>query len=399
MTTASILILLTSLFLGRAVLSICTVLFFVIQIVLVFYNKENNKYFSKNKLLFPITILLLVMISGFVGGFNNSWLNALIVKIPLLIISIAFLLIQNKKINTTAVHIIFVLLVLGSTFYSISIYLLQSSFYENNYHFAKVIPTILDNDHIRFSWCVVIALICNLHLYINTTIKKWRIIISIVSFWFFIFLHILGSKTGLFIVYTSLLIALFLLVKNIKQLSLILLLIITAPIIAYYTIPTFHTRVHYMQYDYKQFKKGNISGLSDGIRTVSMQAGVSITIQNPFTGVGFGQIENKTNDWYKLHTPQLLNYEKILPSSQFLMFSCGTGIIGLCILILVLLKTLFSNYNKRNIYFIIFYIPVLVSFLFEIPLEGQYGVFLFGFFTNWFLLILPPLNVNANATT
>jgi O-antigen ligase len=271
--------------------------------------------------------------------------------------------------------------------------------YTQGYTQGKVLPTLIDDDHIRFSWCVVIAILFSLHQHFEIQSKRLQIINFALAIWLIFFLHILGSKTGWLFFYGALLIYLIQHFKKIKRTILISLTIgvLLMPILFYHTLPTFKKRIDFIAYDFSFYKKGIYKeGLSDGVRMASVQAAVSITANNLITGVGYGDIKEKTNNWYALNVPQMLDYEKILPSSQFLLVSAASGLIGLAIFLISLLLPFWDKVIWKNTYFCMFYIGAIGSFVFDIPLDGQNSVFVFSFFTWWFVLLgkqkKPPKN-------
>jgi O-antigen ligase len=311
----------------------------------------------------------------------------------------AFCFVQINNVAIYLIHTIFIVLVVGGTIYTMGIYYLDTNALQEQYQYAKVLPTILDNDHIRFSWCVVIALILLLYQHSEINSKRLQRINYVIGLWLFIFLHILGSKTGLLMCYIGVLIYLFYQFKKAKKILLIgiAIILLVAPIIAYNSIPTFKKRIDYIKYDFSFYKKGqHKNGLSDGMRIASIKAGWSIATKSTFTGVGYGDVQEETNKWYDVNM-QLETYEKILPSSQLLIVYTAVGVFGLLIFLFSIAYPLWQKQLRKNVFFILFYVTALFSFIFEIPLEGQYGVFIFGFFSCWFMYLAKIDKVENNA--
>lgn len=387
-----LLVLVSSLFISRVVLSIATITFCIVSIAL-YYNKINKKLLHQHWAIISIaTIVILTLLSGLYSTNTTEWASRLLVKMPLIVLPIGLLIITVNHTIIYFVQALFILLVTIGTVYTMSMYYLQPEATLLAYNTAQVLPTILNNDHIQYSITVVIALLLLTyqHQYIHTNrLKNINIGIGI---WLIIFLHILMCKTGLLLLYTTF----FIYASQKKEwrkpkivLS-ILLVVIALPAICYNILPTVKKRIDYIKYDYSVYSKGlQLHGMSDGVRLISLKAGVSIVKQHPIIGVGYGNVKTATYNYYATNT-NLLPYEKILPSSQYVIVAAATGLVGLLLFVASLVSIFFVKKSRKNIYFVSFYLPILFSFIWEIHLEGQYGVFIFTFFTVWFYKYCTP---------
>jgi O-antigen ligase len=383
-----ILLMLTSFFISRALLSITTVLFITSSFI--FYTKEIfTPNYKKQVHSLSISILFVVAALSFFNSTHiEEWWLRTLVKLPLLLLPFAFIPLRFNDIAISIVHNTYIVLVTGSTIYTMALFYLDPALLQN-YNYAQVLPTILDNDHIRFSWAVVVGIIILLYQHQHIQSKGLRHINIGIGIWLFVFLHILASKTGLLMVY---LVILFLLLKKViveKKIwvFIIILLLFSIPFISYFTVPTFKKRVDFIIYDFSLYSKGiHKEGLSDGARVLSIRAGFAIFSNHPALGTGYGDIKQETDNWYATRY-QLQDYEKILPSSQFLIFAAATGVLGFLLSWWALTMPLFKKLYRQNNYFLQFYIPALISFSFEIQLEIQHGVFIFCFFASWFMYL------------
>ncbi len=383
-----ILLMLTSFFISRALLSITTAVFIVISFA--FYAKEIFTTTYKKK--FGQISLCLIFIVATLSFFNSShveewWLRTL-VKLPLLCFPFAFMQLRYNDMAISIVHNLYTVLITGSTIYTMSLYYLDPELLQN-YNYAQVLPTILDNDHIRFSWAVVVGIIILLYQHSTIQSKGLRNTNIAIGVWLFIFLHILASKTGLLMAYLVLLFSLYkqIVMDKKKWAIAIVIFLFTIPFISYLAIPSFKKRVDFIKYDFSLYSQGiHKEGLSDGARVLSIKAGWHIFTKNPLLGTGYGDVKQATNNWYD-QKYTLQDYEKILPSSQYLLLATASGSIGLLLCCIGLALPLFKKENTQNISFLQFYIPALLSFSFEIQLENQHGVFIFCFFALWFMYL------------
>jgi O-antigen ligase len=297
-----------------------------------------------------------------------------------------------EPVRIFIIHNLFIVLVTGGTVYSMSIYFLYSNEILAGYDQARTIPTLLNNDHIRFSICVIIAGMLLFVQHRQLTSRFLKFINIITGLWLFIFLHILMCKTGLLMAYlaTGIFLVSHFYKKRKPIVIALLILLAVIPWVGYQTLPTFKKRVDYMLYDFSIYSKGYYQeGLSDGVRWLSIKAGLGIVQEHPLTGVGYGDVAAETNRFYDKNY-MLKDYEKILPSSQYLIFAVALGIPVSIFILWILLRPLRINRKSKNTVFLMFYIPMLASMVFEIHLESQYGVFIFCFFTLWFRKFIYP---------
>jgi O-antigen ligase len=391
----------TGLLISRAVLSIALILF-VINGAL--SGKEKLKTIFNDRLFISMLLLFSVpLITGLWSSNTKMWWQATEVKLPLVLLPIGFAALSTiKKEHYVWLSRIFVLLMLCGTAWSMWQYMSNSELIEEAYLRAKVIPTPFDRNHIYFSFTLAVAVLVLYKLFLQATNRSRKIIYIIIAAWFAVYLHILAAKTGLLFLYlTAAVIIIKIIFQNIlhKQGSnkipvlIILFLLIALPFAAYKFSPTFKNRIDYIRYDYSYYSQGKyIEGLSDGNRVLSLQAGLSVFTNNIFTGVGFGDLKQETHEWYDTHYPQMKEYERMLPSSEWLLYACAGGIAAAIIFISALLFLFFYKPLTRDISWWIFITICSLFFLYEVSLEGQFGVFVFVFFLWWWrqsLFIIP----------
>jgi O-antigen ligase len=385
----------TGLFVSRAVLGAGVVVFFVAALVFYGGNRNRNDVALFFALAFAL-LFLLPLVSGIWSADAAEWQRRILVKLPLLLLPPAFYFYRPPPLHFFAVSLLFILFVTCGSLYSVYEYALNSQYTENHYLRAGVMPVSTGNDHIRFSWLVVIACILMLRLLRDIHRRPLRWAGFILIGWLVVFLHILAAKTGLLLLYGALFVFVAgAVIQTRKKWPMLLLLCLPLmPFIAYHTLPTFKNRVQYMLYDYRHYSKNQYrEGLSDGMRLMSLEAGVDIWKKHPAVGVGFGDVAGEVNQWYTAARPRVQPYEQILPSSQLLLYAAGGGVLGLFCFITALLLPLTRRALLRHKYFMAFYVPATLSFIFEIHLESQYGCFIFCFFALWTGLVTPRTKI------
>lgn len=373
----------SAVFMSRALLSVSIIAFVVISLL----HKEHKKQlqiFFQQPLLWSMSLLFIIpLVSGIWSSDLENWKDVMQVKIPLLVLPVAFaspfkLPILQWKILAW----LFIALVTAGTAWSFFHYLSDVGNINENYLRAKTLTTILDNDYVRFSWITAIASLLAGWLGVRV-MKKERILaisLLLVSSWLIIYLHVLAARTGLISLYLGLLIIILSLMIHQKKNTWILLLSIAIiPVTAYFFIPAFQNRIKYLRYEFDYAKHASyIPGSTDPVRVISINAGFSLMMTEPIQGVGFGDIDSETRQWYLKYYPGMKEEDKILPSSEYLLYGAGAGIPGLLVIIFTIAVPFFIKIPRRLLWLSL-NATVAFCFLFDIGLEVQYGVFLYCF--------------------
>lgn len=384
-------LMLAGLFFSRFLLSASMILFIVASFQ--FNNPVNQlKSFFNQPILVGISLLfLLPFISGLWSQDIDTWVSVIRIKLPLLLLPLAFAsnYFIHKK-NWVTLSVILILLTAGATWWSMWHYLVDMDAVHSGYLQAKTMVTPLQNDHVRFSWMVSAGILLAAYLVwqknkLPLQVKAAWIILII---WLIVYLHILAARTGLICFYAMCFIGIMYFIfkkQNIKRSIVALLFLVAIPVLAYFVFPTFQKRVQYNLYDLSVYNKQvYMPGSNDGMRLISIRAGWQVMNNAPFTGVGFGDIHAKTVEWYDHHYPEMIPDDKIYPSSEWMMYGGGTGWIGLFIFLVAMATPFFISPLNQSPVWLMLNVSAALSFLFDIGLEVQYGVFLYSFFVLWF---------------
>ena len=345
---------------------------------------QHLKCFFNDRLLVGITLLFFIpFISGLWSDNKNEWLDLVRIKLPLLFFPVAFAgSWQLSKKQWLQLALVFLLLMFLGTVWSLWQYLQNAEAMQEAYLKAKTLPTPLENDHVRFSWLVCMAGIVCIYLIEKIKLKTIRLLLACLAFFFAAYLHVLSARTGLFSLYifAGLFAFRWLLSKKNKQPAFVLLLLILLmPVIAWLFFPTFQNRVRYIVYDFSYIKKDSyLQGANDGNRILSLKAGWNILQENPF-GIGAGDVFTETKNWYAIHVPQMIEEDKIYPASEWLIYSDAAGWTGFILFTLVMLFPLFVREKENIFYWLSINAIAAFSFLFDIGLEVQFGVFIYLF--------------------
>jgi O-antigen ligase len=379
-----------SLFFSRAVLSAGIISFTAISFIHSDFKKHIRHFFASPLLWGMSLLFFLPLLSGLWSDDKKEWLDILGIKLPLFVLPLAFTSpIKFSKRQWEWLAFVFIILITGATIWCMFHYVNNINTVNEGYLRAKLLVTPLQNDHVRFSWLVSIAILLSAWLSYSNS-KENRIvkrILTIICAWLIIFLHILAARSGLISFYIILIgIVVWLIDKKVRwKYSISLLLILVAfPFIAYKMLPTFHNRVRYFLYDFEYFKKTHyLPGANDAVRVISLKAGWNVMNKEPLTGVGFGDVLSNIKKWDDENYPQMLEADKIYPSGEWLMYGAGCGWPGFLLFSLAMLVPFWVKTSNTLIWWLL-NATAAINFLFDIGLEVQFGVFIYSFIVLWF---------------
>jgi O-antigen ligase len=370
--TASLICLFIGLLVSRALVSFASVLI----VVPFFFNQGGIK---KSYLAALLLLFLPVLLSGYWSADKNSWWNSLSIKLPLLTMLLGLSSVQLSVKRWEQIVWIFLFLVCMGCCWSLLQY---SAEIQEAYLQAKTLPTPADNDHIRFSWLVTIAVVLALRCFLSEKKKIIQYVLLMAIGFLVIYLHILAAKTGLACLYAGCFIYLLYILFFQKKWKVALLVVVIATAMAsvcYYTMPTLRNRIQYVLYDFGNYSKGNMMpGYGDASRWLSIQSGYGIMAQHPVNGVGFGDLRNEVDQWHQTHHPSSLSYERFLPANEWLVYGAGSGLPGLLCFSAGILLLLYAG-TSNNPLSIVLSLTSLIPFIIDDTLEGQYGVVILAF--------------------
>lgn len=376
---------LSSLMLSRAALSVSMIAFIAVSFLHT-DTREQFRRFLQQPLLWGMSLLFIVpLLSGFWSEDKNTWADILQIKAPLLLLPLAFagdIPLQKKQWEWLG--LLFTVLISAGAAWSLFQYLADTAAVHESYLRAKTMLTPLENDHVRFSWLVSVAAGVAGGLAF-TCYKKQRavfyLLLTILA-WLVIYLHLLAVRTGLFSLYIQGGgAAAWLLFKKLewKYGLLLIALLLLLPFTAYKLLPSFQNRVKYLVYDSGFFTKAHYRpGSTDGVRVISLKAGWQLMKEQPLSGTGFGDLQKETGQWYLRNYPEMIEADKIYPSGEWMMYGAAAGWPGFLLFSLSMALPFFAKV-RHLLPWLLLNTVAAFSFLFDIGLEVQYGVFCYSF--------------------
>lgn len=382
------------LFGSRALLSVSIGFFFLLAPMRLGWRLWLEKA-AGDRLVWILALLwLLPLISGGWSENYSSWIDVIRIKLPLLLLPLGWVgLSLDKRAWDRLGWGLVVLSVLGSL-YSLVPWIQDSLLVQSDYLRGKSLPTPLGDDRVRFSWLIV-ALIWWLQMQWSGSISKRRRWIFAAGLFLVLYLHVLAVRIGLVCFY---LLAGFLLIRLSAQprarrwaIPLFLMLLIL-PLGMYWSLPTFRARVDYIRYDWSYTFQGKyLPGGNDAIRMRSLQAAAATIESGPVYGAGFGDIKTKMDLAYAQLQPPSPAPERIYPANEWAVYGVGMGWIGLTAFSLLMIALFFLG-TDDPFRWRCWVLATILSFMTDIGLEVQYGVFLVPFLFLFFRSIDPLKN-------
>jgi hypothetical protein len=381
----SMVLMLVSLFTSRFLLSVGSILFLLAtcahqNIV------QQLRFFLRNPFLVGMSLLFFIpFVTWFWTEDKSMWMRFARIKLPLLLFPIAFA--GNWQLSAKQwkwMASIFIFLVFAGCCWSLWQYVQNIHLVHEQYLRAKTLVTPLEDDHVRFSLIVAIAVICLVQWIKQYPSKHKWLVPTILFIFFVVYLHILSARTGLLSFYFFLMLVVFYLLftRNRKWSIGLSLVIIAMPLLAWVLLPTFQNRLRYNRYDLSNIKENKyVPGGNDGNRVLSLKAGWNVLQNHPF-GVG-GDVVSETYKWYDQNVPQMQASEKLFPSSEPLIYGGFAGWTGLILFFAVMLLPFFQSVKQNYFFWFALNFIMAFSFLFDIGLEAQFGVFIYAFIVLW----------------
>jgi O-antigen ligase len=370
---------------SRATLSFATLLFIMTALAMGSLRAKWEQY-RREPALWGMSILFLIpLLSGLWSTDRQAWLQVMENKLPLLFIPCCIPALRNmRRERTVQLLRIGCGLTIAACIISLSFYARHADDVNASYLRASVMRVAMDNDHVRFAWVLVVQylFLLNLVLEKKRTLERNDFLAAISTLVFLaVYFHVLASRTGLLGFYMVNILAILKYGKRRTKLALAAILVLI-PLLSALLFPSFRNRMRFMAWDYQNYSRGDhTEGLSDAPRVTSIHAGIALVSRHPITGTGFGDLSREIKEWYGVQAPWLKDYERLLPSNEWLLHAAASGLPGAVAFTIAVMLPLFRN--RKDLMWVGFHVVAFVGFLYEIGLETQYGVLLYVFVASW----------------
>ncbi len=348
------------------------------------------RYFKCPELWILSFFFFIVLLSGLYSADKADWLKWVRIKLPYLVLPIAFAgLKQLSKKSFTLILYGFMLT------FCVSTIVILFGYYSN---YAAITESFLRGSaldipfsHIRYSLMLCFSFFCGIYLLqqklflFHPKEKYLQLFLSGVAF---VALHILSVRSGLVALYIGLLyLAVRFMVTEKKFVigTAIIALSVSVPIAAYFLVPSLHNKISYMRYDVGEYSKGEINDNSDAMRLASMKIGLTIWQQYPLIGCGAGDLQAECTSLYQRDYPLVSTANYRLPHNQFIWVLATTGSIGFILFLIAFFVPFFITGLYRHWLAVVFSLSLFSSFFTEHSLEEQMGT---GFYLIFLLLMM-----------
>ena len=224
---------------------------------------------------------------------------------------------------------------------------------------SKAVP-VPHADHIRYN--LLLCLAC---------FAAWSLAKGAVRPWFWrglagfmvLGLHILSVRSGLLGFYLVLAFWGLRLIWTQKRYVLglgFILGLLTAPVLAYYALPSFRAKVELTQTNWTLYQKGEVSTYSDTRRLLSYQIAYALWREQPIQGIGLGDLRGRQEAVYRERYPE---QDFLFPHNQYLSILAAMGLWGLALFLFLALLPLWREPARVELW--VFHLIMLSSFLTE----------------------------------
>jgi O-antigen ligase len=388
--TLAILGMLSGLLCSRAALSISMMVFGVNAL----WNVNPKHWFGVRIWVLTLPWLLLFAASGFWSADKEMLADHLQVKLPLLLLPLAFHFTPRpSQLQLRILGICTAALMLGGTVFSLS-FLFKDGLVEG-YKYSHIIPTPVYNDHIAFSLAVALTVGWFLFLLPQIGARWIRIALSLSAVLLAAYLHVLAAKTGLVALY--ILLAALVIRKTIQapRTGVVLLLTVGAAIaFSMVYIPTLRERIGYSIVTWRSLNQGERNGIySDAGRLISYDLALRSVAAHPAAGVGAGDVFEVMKEGYRVRYPDVDEAQQLWPHNQLLVFAMAAGI-PCALLFAIWYGSLLGGIrrNRNGFFQLTQWLMLLVPLMVDAFLEVQFGVAVFLMF-----LLLQRLTARRSA--
>jgi O-antigen ligase len=367
--------------LSRALLSLSMFLFGINAL----WNVDPRRWFRDKWWLIGMGWIAVYALTWFWTGDKGNWDTRLQVKLPIMLLPLAFSFIPSFTRKQLQIFTLGVALMLvASAFYSISFLVWKPAYYISQYRQSHILPTLPRQDHIRASITIVLFIAWSVYVWPFLSGKAARWILAVSLGILVVFIHILAAKTGLVSLYLFIICwSIYLAFVKKNKAGIILLAAIPIFVIAGIKyIPTFRERVNYIDFTYYMYKSGDTSGqYGDLARLMSYKLSFRLIQQHPLTGVGTGDMITEMDKAFTQYYPAAPAEARILPHNQFLVVALGCGVPAMLLFAVWVFMPLFRiRKNRQGFFFFTIWLILFIQLLIEPVLEVQFGVFVYLFF-------------------
>lgn len=384
----SIGILFIAFFYSKFLLSISQILICTTALWNYLETKEGSSKREKTLYLWILLFFFLPFISGLYSSDLEYWLLRMKIKLPYLILPLAFIflpILSRKEIER--LYFFFLITGFSSVLYYLILYLFNANIILEQIRVGGHFPTIVN--HIRYSLTLAIAVVISIHLFLEGTFRVSQYLILAIGLACFVFMHLLAVRSGLIAMYLGVLTIIIHRVIINRQFRLLFFLpgLVLLILLAYLFIPSFALKIGYSYWEFMELLGQSDAQTTLNSRVKSYNSALEVIRNHPVFGVGAGDLkEEMAKIW-------VMNYgygKSYLPHNQFLTWLSSLGFVFTSVLTLAYISPLWSSLVRSSAVSWAILGVIGFSFLVENTIENSYGVAIHSFFALWLIYVFSP---------
>lgn len=387
-------IFLVGLFFSPALVSIVPAIMFVLALSQGLL-KERIQFLKKNRSAFGLLAVYGLLAGSFIYTEDQrNWALQMYRYAALLFLPAAGALLppfREKQVYTLLYF--FLLFATGVTIGTISQYVAHIDAQNELIIYSQSPPTINRIFHIHFGIMMALAIFFGAYIF-RSPVLLWRkpekylaivcVLILLVS------IHVLAYRTGLLALYVTMAVGLYRFIKNQKRYLLggtLLILLLMAPVAAYFSFESVQLRVANTRYDISRYTEHqDINYFSVSQRLAAWETAFSIIKRNWLVGVGPADIKLEMQRQYDIKDFGLKEENQVMIHNQYLHILVGSGIMGLLVFLYPLVYSFWRLARQKDFCATSFLLIMCSAMLVDSFFELQRGLNLFVFF--YMLLII-----------
>ena len=386
----------SGLFYSRALLSM-GMIGLLLNAVLTFPLKKLWLDYKSDKVILLMSLFFATyLISGSYSDDLYSWFSIIIMKVPFLALPFVLLSNDSRSKHINVFFIVFCSILFFSTIPIIIEFVSDVSGALLKYQRGHTLKTPIG--HVRYSLFLSVSVFISIHFALEYFKQKRKFLsISLLAFavYLFLFTHLLAVRSGLVCMYIGLFVYLIIYVIKHRYWKLFFVGSLLMSGFLFFSprvFPTLEKKIGYTIYDLSKLKRNEIGQNSDSKRLLSIIVGWELFKENPFFGVGAGDLAPSISNIYQEKFSSVDKKSRLLPHNQFLRVINSVGLIGLLLLLCFLFYPIFNSRSFNNPLFVAFILSVTASFFVEGTIENQIGsayflIFYFSFYKNRYIVI------------
>ncbi len=392
--------------------SVSDVLTYVVLAIFITYTALNRKQLNQRRnemrtiTILGISLFILTFFHLFTANNKDAVYSQMDQFTAILVFPLMLTMLSSGKDYSRQINTILNISVAGTVISTLLLFLLAGiRFFKTGDNTEFYYINLGDGIHPSYMSIFVVFAIAIL-LDGRTYMKVFRytgpiaVIIFIGITWLLIFNTLLSSKAGIIIQTVILLLYTLrafyrkLYYKGITLLLLTFVSILIIPILFSFTA----NRFIYLSDSLTELTSENQTDeskyTSTNSRLLGWQAAVDLILDNPYIGVGPGNVQDDLKESYEKHG---LEYGYRNPHNQYIQTWLELGLPGLIILILLISVSGWLAIRNKNYIYLSFIIIICMHMFFESILERRLGIVTFAFWNSIFWLESSPYVVKYKA--